>query len=410
MGVTGLLLRAGAYRPHVLVAAMPGAVQVRLAAEELLRRRGWPAAMTPADADILLVAGTPGEDIGDAVEAAWAAVPAPRARARAGKPGEVTAALDAARAELASVAGQRHKAPHGGPTMSDAVGGGHRHQDMGHGSQGGDMSREHHGHDMGGMGMPDGLPMADRGGDRDGLTLDLLHVPLGPLLPDWPAGLVVRVTLQGDVVQQAEAGFLGLTAGVGSFWDEPWRRAATGEQVTAGLAARRRAAAHLDSLGRFLAVAGWDDAASAARMLRGEVLSDASASRLAPAVRRLAGRVGRSRVLAWSTRGMGILDADHAAGRAVRADGDVTARYRRWCGDLADLARLLDDASPLGDSALDPPRGRGDGQPPSATLLELLPGLLEGGELAAARLVVASLDPDPDELAAPVSAGHGHGG
>jgi hypothetical protein len=377
--LTGLLLRAGTSRPHVLVAAMPGAARVRLAAEELLRRRGWPAAMTPADADILLVAGTPGEDIGDAVEAAWAAVPAPRARVSAASPGEVTAALDAAHGELGSVTGQRHGAPHGGPARPA-------------------------------MEMPGGLPMADRGADRDGLALDLLHVPLGPLLPDWPAGLVVRVTLQGDVVQRAEACFLGLAAGGPSLWDEPWRRAAVGEPITAGLAARRRGAAHLDSLGRFLAVAGWDDAASAARMLRYEVLSGAPAPELAPRVRRLARRVARSRVLAWSTRCLGVLTAGQVAGPAARAAGDVTDRYRRWCGDLVDLAGLFDDASPLAGSALDPPRGRGDGQPSSAALLELLPGLLEGAEVAAARLIIASVDPDPDELAAPVPAGLGHGG
>jgi hypothetical protein len=75
-----------------------------------------------------------------------------------------------------------------------------------------------------------------------------------------------------------------------------------------------------------------------------------------------------------------------------------------------DLAGLLDDASPLAGSALDPPRGWGDGQPSSAALLELLPGLLEGAEVAAARLIIASVDPDPDELAAPVPAGLGHGG
>jgi hypothetical protein len=389
--LTSLLLRAGASRPHVLVASMPGAAQVRLAAEELLRGRGWATAMAPADADILLVAGTPAEDISPAVAAAWAAVPAPRSRATAASAGQVTPALDAARAELASVAEQRNGAPRGDLIVP-----------------GGEASGGHQRDDAGGMEMPGGLPMAGRGADRDGLALDVLHVPLGPLLPDWPAGLLVRVTLQGDVVQRAEAGFLGLTGDGGSFWNEPWRRAAAGEPVSIGLAARRRAAARLDSLGRFLAVAGWDDAASAARRLRDEVLSGAPASPAA-ALRRLAGRVTRSRVLAWSTRDLGVLPADRAAGPAARAAGDVTARYRRWCADLVELARLFDDASPLAGSALDPPRDRGT-RPASAAVLALLPGLLEGVELAAARLIVASLDPDPDELAAPVPAAHGHGG
>jgi hypothetical protein len=52
-------------------------------------------------------------------------------------------------------------------------------------------------HDMGevDMGMPGGLPMAERGEDRDRLKLDRLHVPLGPVLPDWPAGLLVRLVV-----------------------------------------------------------------------------------------------------------------------------------------------------------------------------------------------------------------------
>jgi hypothetical protein len=191
------------------------------------------------------------------------------------------------------------------------------------------------GMDMGGMEVPGGLPMADRGADRDGLRLDQLHVPLGPVLPDWPAGLVVHVTLQGDLVQHAEAQALG-PGGGGSFWTEPWRRAAAGEPVTTGEAARRGAASYLDSLGRFLAVAGSDDAATVARRLRDEALAGAPCSRLRPPVRRFARRVARSRTLAWLTRGLGVLLPGDAAaagvrGPALRAAGDVTARLRTCC-------------------------------------------------------------------------------
>src|SRR5260370_29378823 len=52
-------------------------------------------------------------------------------------------------------------------------------------------------------------PRTPLGADRDGLRLDQLHVPLGPVLPDWPAGLVVHLTLQGDVVQHAEVQAVG---------------------------------------------------------------------------------------------------------------------------------------------------------------------------------------------------------
>jgi hypothetical protein len=425
--LTGLLLRVGATRPHVLIAALPGGTQVRLAAEEHLRRRGWPSALTPANADVLLVAGTPARDIADALEATWTAIPAPRTRVHAVSPGEVAAGLDAARAELASEARQRHAAAagagqpdghhdrpgadtmpghgehgmagHGHDTGRDHDAGGDGAHDMGHGG--------HSGHGMGEMEMPGGLPMADRGEDRDGLKLDRLHVPLGPVLPDWPAGLVVRVTLQGDVVQHAEVAAVGLAGDGESFWAEPWRQAAAGELVTVAAAARRHAAARLDSLGRFLAVAGWNDAAVKARALRDDTLREASS--LGPPVRRLAGRVVRSRVLAWSTQGMGVLQPGELSDGAVSdALGDVTARYRRWCDSLTDASWLLDDGSPLDAAAPPPPLGEMNGSRARCeVLLAALPRLLEGTEFAAARLIVASLDPDLSELSASVEVSRG---
>lgn len=433
MDLTGVLLRCGAARPHVLTATLPGGTAVRLAVEEQLRRRGWPEALSPADADVLAVAGTAAADIGGALEQVWAAIPAPRARADASHPGEVAAALDAARAELGSADRRRHTAADrhrdaggaGGHSQgadqhatrdgghTDSMGGGEGHDMSAMGMPGTEMpDMEMAGMGMAGMGMPAGLPMARLGADRDGLKLDRLHVPLGPFLPDWPAGLVVRVTIQGDVVQQAEVTALGAAQGGGSFWAEPWLRAAAGEPVTTGMAARRRAAAHLDSLGRLLAVAGWGGAAVSARRLRDATLSGVPASRLRPGISRLARRVTRSRVLAWSTRGIGVLAVAEAAtvdgGAAQHAAGDVTARYRRWCSDLARVAAFLDDGSPLDTAALEPPRGLPDGgRGPSAGLLAALPRLLEGAELAAARLIIASLDPDVDELAAGVEAGRG---
>jgi hypothetical protein len=267
-------------------------------------------------------------------------------------------------------------------------------------------------HMHGGMHMPGGRPTASRGEDRDGLKLDQLHVPLGPFMPDWPAGLVVRVTLQGDVIQHATAEVLGATGDGRSYWSQPWLRAAAGDRASAGEAARRRLAAHLDSLGRFLAVAGWDVAALAARRLRDESLAGAPAAVLEPAVRGFARRVGRSRVLAWATRGLGVLRPDEAiaagvGGPALRAGGDVCARYRQWCAEVVEAAAVLADGSPADAGPLPGPRGPVDGAvAPSAGLLAVLPGLLAGAEFAAARLIIASLDPDTDELT-PAGAVHG---
>ena len=444
--LTRALLRAGAARPHVLTVTMPGGTAVRLAAEQELRRRGWPAAMTPADADVLLVAGGPAASFAGVLDAAWRAMPAPRARAHAARPGQVAAGLEAARARLGDRSGQQALAASAGSgrdapqSGEDGAGGhepvsrdrGHHAHEMGAGDAGEMGGGAHHGHDMGGMdmggmdmggmgmggmgtggmgmggrAMPAGLPMAGRGADRDGLRLDQLHVPLGPVLPDWPAGLVVRLTLQGDVVQHAEVQALG-PGGGGSFWTEPWRRAAAGEPVTTGEAACRRAAADLDSLGRFLAVAGWEDAAMVARRLRDDALGGVPGSRLRPGVHRFARRVARSRTLAWLTRGLGVLLPDDPAagvgGPSARAAGDVTARYRRWCAELDDAAAAVDDGSPLGAAGTEPL----DDTRAAAALLAALPRVLDGAELAAARLIIASLDPDLDELPARAPAGHGH--
>jgi len=401
--LTGVLLRAGAARPHVLTVAMPGGTAVRLAAEQELRRRGWPPAATPADADVLLTAGDPAASFAAVLDAAWQAMPAPRVRVQASRPGELAAALETARARLGDGSAQQALAA---GTGRDAA----RHGDGGAGShEPARRHRDHHGHDMGGMDMPGGLPMADRGADRDGLRLDQLHVPLGPVLPDWPAGLVVHLTLQGDVVQHAEAQALG-PGGGGSFWTEPWRRAAAGEPVTTGEAARRRAAANLDSLSRFLGVAGWDDAATVARRLRDDALAGVPGSRLQPALHRLARRIARARTLAWLTRGLGVLvpgDAEAAGviGPAAGVAGDVTARYRRWCAELAVAAGTLDDGSPLGPAGTEP---LDDLRVPAAAVLAALPRLLDGTELAAARLIIASLDPDLDDLPALAAVSHDH--
>jgi hypothetical protein len=59
---------------------------------------------------------------------------------------------------------------------------------------------------MAGMGgKPFGRAMAMTGDDlRDGLALDAFSVTLGPFLPMLPPGLLLDVTLQGDVIQVAK--------------------------------------------------------------------------------------------------------------------------------------------------------------------------------------------------------------
>ncbi|WP_186777012.1 hypothetical protein [Streptomyces salinarius] len=408
MGLTAVLTRAAARRPRVLLVTTPGGTPVRLAAERELRSRDWPSAATPAGADLMLVAGPDCARWDPALDRLWRDMPRPCARVRAVTADGVASVLDAGRTRLGTRGGpDGPDGPEGeGVRARPAEGDTDVVEDgrTGHG----------HGHDHGhgGMEMPGGLPMAGPGEDRDGLTLDRLHVPLGPFLADWPAGLTLRVVLQGDVVQRADldepAADEPAAGGPGDpFWSRPWIRAAAGEPVGVGEAARRRAAAHLDSLGRLLAVAGWPAEAVTARRLRDDLLDGAPASSVLPRVERFARRVGRSRTLYWLTRGLGLLSAADAraagvTGPAVRAaGGDVPARYRQWLTEVVDAVRQLDATGHLDPDARESPRGRWDAErPPSAALAVLLPRLLVGAELGAARLVVASLDPDPDELAA----------
>ncbi|MBT3154978.1 hypothetical protein HTV45_29600 [Streptomyces sp. CHD11] len=470
MDLTALALRATAARPRVLLATVPGGAAVRLAAERLLRLRDWPQVPTPAQADLLLVAGPECPELQAALERLWRDLPAPRARVHARTADDVEAVLDAGRALLASPAVQHESAAppaeagghqegehgpqeqhegddqapgnggedgehgedgraddaHGGPDGEHAPhdagqdkeeehGDGGQADDGrdadGHGDNGGHSGHDggHDGHGGGQTEVPGGLPMAGQDADRDGLTLDQLHVPLGPFLADWPAGLTVRLVLQGDVVQRVGVDEPATPAAGGAaepFWVQPWLRAASGEPVPVGEAVRRRVAARLDSLGRLLEVVGWPAEAVRARRLRDDLLSGAPRAAVAHRLERFTHRVGRSRTLAWLTRGIGVVTAQQAreagvGGPAARAGGDVTARYRQWLTDVrCDLLRL-EDSAPLDVAVEESPRGLWSaGDPPSAALIALLPRSLEGAELAAARLVVASLDPDLDELAA----------
>ncbi len=249
-----------------------------------------------------------------------------------------------------------------------------------------------------------GLAMAERAADRDGLKLDVLHVPLGPALSDWPAGLVLHLTLQGDVAQAVEVAVMAGSTEGPSFWDEPWLRSAAGEQVTTADTERRRAASHLDSVGRLLAVAGWESAADRARELRDEIIAGAPGSDVAPRVAKLVRRTSRSKTLRWMLSDVGVIDREMAdrhglTGPPARHLGDAFARLTVWLDEIGQAMGQLDDPAPL--QGTDGPRGPVEAEP-STAVLALLPELLEGAELAAVRLTVASLDPDLDHIAVPM--------
>lgn len=358
------ILRVALSRPAVLMAVCPGATEVRLRLEQELCERGWPLAAAPAAANVLAVVGEPEPDA-RLCEALWGMIPAPRARIHLRAGNDVAATLDEVAASLL-----RTPQPNG-------------------------TRRE----------VPEPA-MADRADDRDGLRLDQLHLPLGPALLDWPAGLVLRLAMQGDVIQRARVERTCAVPGSGPpFWDEPWLRAAAGERVFRGEAARRLCAAHLDSAGRLLAVAGWRAAARWARAARDAALAGRPAEDVVARVGPLVRRVGRSRTLRLLVAGLGELSTRDAiaagvTGPALRAGGDVWDRLTRWLAEAARSAALCDETRALDVvQQWQGPRGVLDGpSPPSQALLNVIPRLLEGTEFAGARLIVASLDPDLDEL------------
>ncbi|MEV0001694.1 hypothetical protein AB0H28_05325 [Micromonospora sp. NPDC050980] len=365
MGLTGdLLARWAARRPHPLVVAAPGATVARLAVEAHADRGGWPLAPSPADADLLVVVGEPGSELAAAVERVWAQFPGPRARARVTDPAGAASALHAAVARLTGTGGE--------PADPGPEAGGGQH-DGGSGSSG------HGDHD--GMSMPGGLMMAERAEDRDGLKLDVLHLALGPVLADWPAGLVVELAVQGDVVQSADARVLPPAdpAAVRPYPDVDHPE----------LRRRRQAVAHLDALGRLWAVVGWPAGAVAARRLRDALVDHVPLATAYAGFRALDRRARRSRALRRATDGLGVLP-EVTAGRAGLADpaavcGDATDRWRRR---LAETYRLLAGGEPAAP------------EPDAAAVLAVAARLTVGLDLAAARVVLASFDPDPDAVVA----------
>ncbi|MDD7921273.1 hypothetical protein [Actinomycetospora callitridis] len=197
------------------------------------------------------------------------------------------------------------------------------------------------------MELPGGLAMADLGDDRDGLALDQLHVPLGPVLPEWPSGLVVDVVLQGDVIQEARSRFVDL--------DDL--------DATERLPAAARA---LESAARVLALAGWDGPAARARGLRDAVLfGGGSSAGVLEELDDLRRRVRRSRLLRWMLR-----SAE---------------------GGRSEVLGALDDKLLSARAAV----AGGRGEAPVAVDLAALDARLVGAEFAAARLIVAVADPLP---------------
>ena len=284
-------------------------------------------------------------------------------------------------------------------------------------------------------GVPYGRPLAGHAPDRDGLELDQLPLRVGPFFPPFPPGLVLRVKLQGDVVQDAHL--------EPNPFANPRRRSAEGNgdvfraalRQPASLAAleRARACHHLRRLAAALRLHGL--APLGKRALQLALSRDASADQ----VRRLARLVERAGLFTWATAGVGRIGADQlretAAGPVVRASGvthDARAEdpaYRalgfeplmqgegdaraRWRQRIVEAAQALELAERAGErrttvlGAVESPWGRiTPASSPMPALVALLPALLVGQEWGDAVTTIVSLDLDLEEAArAPDAAG-----
>lgn len=375
MGVTDAIARSATRRAHALLVEVPGRWRTRAAVERAVLARGWSLAASAADADLLVVCGEPRPQLEAAIELVWHQMPGPRARVEVAVDARVEESLDAARARLLDTRHHRHDA-HARPVAQADEGHDHEslgHESMGHGDaddgsmhhggddeggdQGGDdqgdVGMDHGGH--GDMGMaPGGIALAVGGQDRDGLEMDVLNVRLGPVLPHWPAGLVLRCALQGDVITEARAEVL----------DGETPLVNTGPSTGPGRT--------LDNIVSLLALAGWEHAAAETRRVRDALLEGGDHAACAVELDRLRGKVTRSRVLRWSLRGIRPLDREwlERHGLPTHLGGDTHDRL------LGMLERAGDE-----NRRADPP-----------WRVDTLPYLVTGLDLAAARLLVASLD------------------
>lgn len=356
MGLIDVVARVAASRAHVLVAEVPGAFEERVALERALDRMGWCIAESAADADVLAVLGAPDEAFASVVDHVWAQMSEPRVRVHVQAGSEATALLDEARERL-RLGARRLTGPdvrRGFTPSADAMA--PEHDDLDGAAEHGDHHDHDGGHDHSAMMMPDGIPLAEGAEDRDGLEMDELHLPLGPVLAHWPAGVVLRVTLHGDVVVDAEV-----------------------EQLAASGIGRRddpavRAARLLDAAGSVLALAGLPAEFARVRRLRDRCLDGELHD--GHEVAQFGDRLGRRRVLRWVLSGL-IAEGSHGGSEELHAR--LTALFEQARAELD-----------------------GDAVPPVAPAVQALPALVRGMELAEVRLWVAALGPD----LAPGLAGH----
>ena len=188
-----------------------------------------------------------------------------------------------------------------------------------------------------------------------------------------------------------------------------------------------RAAHHLERVGEALRAAGLGALGERADRLAANIERVEAA-----AVRRLHRLLRRSRTLAWATSGVGRLEPDRVAGRGlglvaracglpedlrtqdgaynelgfsplVEGGGDACARWRLRLAEVAQsllLASAAGTRTTGGTGSVESPWGSiSSDHAPVGSLLELLPGMLEGSDWGDVITTIVSLDLDLEEAA-----------
>lgn len=268
-------------------------------------------------------------------------------------------------------------------------------------------------------GVPYGRPMAGRGDDRrDGLTLDVVRIAVGPFFAMLPAGLVLDVSFAGDVVHDVTVlGPAPMSAGGSgaALPDDP--TASFGEPLKRPVAIAEieltRARQHLRWLARFLHLYGLDSVARRVAKIA-----------ITPVVNRddlnaLGRGLDRPWALGRSTRGVGVVTGEDAAAwggavaRAAGVGGDARSEapsyaklgfepimHRagdnrdRWRQRLAETVQAIVLARRAGTATAQPGETIEPTETPApADAAERLRTLLVGAEWGDAVAIMASLDP-----------------
>jgi len=271
-------------------------------------------------------------------------------------------------------------------------------------------------HGQGGEGMMGGvpygrmMPMPPTPDIRDGLALDIYTTRIGPFLPQLPAGLILEITLQGDILQAATIAQPPYPPA-----DElraPFDRLLH-ESMPLATIERARAAHHLGCIARVADLVELGAPATrcriaASRIRRGEMIDIGSIRRalqragLAKAIPRDLGRIDR--VLAAQLGG----PAQRAAGDAIdtradnadyarigfravtQDDSDVRGRLEQWFDEAEQAMALVQAAAETRlekGLAVEPPWAH-RAPPLDTRFTDLLAGLEWGDAL----LVIASFD------------------